>query len=216
MKRLMGILSLAACTGAEETGPPQITVDWSPVTLGVVGVPMKETFHFDMQFTNIGGELLTLESVTVKGDYRCSFEFDGPDVTDIATTESAFIRGYYSPPSEGEDRDLDRGDFEREGLPGLRRVDLRPGRAWRRGRGHRGTGVPGPRSQRGELREERDAPVGRSQRGGFRWRFPLLPLGTRGADGRPLPRMCAIRTPWADLIPQHASRVAVRGPPSRT
>ena len=104
MKRLMGFLLLAACSGEEASGPAQITVDWSPVTLGVVGLPQKDEFHFDMQFTNIGGELLTLESVTVKGDYRCSFEFDGPDVTEVATTESMFIRGYYAPPSEGVDQ----------------------------------------------------------------------------------------------------------------
>jgi hypothetical protein len=104
MKRRMGFVLLAACSGQEEAGPAQITVDWSPVTLGVVGLPMEEEFHFDMQFTNIGGELLTLESVSVKGDSRCAFSFDGPDITEIATTESAFIRGYYAPPSEGEDQ----------------------------------------------------------------------------------------------------------------
>jgi len=105
MKRFMGfVVVLAACTGEEESGPPQITVDWSPVTLGVVGLPQKDSFHFDMQFTNIGGELLTVESVSVKGDYRCAFSFEGPDETEIPTTESMFVRGYYEPPSEGEDQ----------------------------------------------------------------------------------------------------------------
>jgi hypothetical protein len=104
MKRLMACVLLAACGGQEETGPAQITVDWSPVTLGVHGLPQKEEFHFDMQFTNIGGELLTLESVTVKGDSRCAFTFEGPDITEIAATESAFIRGFYAPTSEGEDQ----------------------------------------------------------------------------------------------------------------
>jgi hypothetical protein len=106
MKRLMLVLFAMGCKPAEEKGPPQITVDWSPVTLGVVGLPMEQPFDFDMQFTNIGGELLTLESVTVKGDYRCAFNpaFEGPDVTDIATTESAFIRGHYWPSTEGEDQ----------------------------------------------------------------------------------------------------------------
>lgn len=95
---------LTGCNGEDAgKGPASITVGLSPVNYGVVEVGGQTLYH-DMQLTNTGGDLLTIESIYLHGDHRCSFDFEGPDSVEIPGTQSTFLRLWYVPEEAGEDQ----------------------------------------------------------------------------------------------------------------
>jgi len=97
----MLVVACAACTAT----PPQISVDVSPVNVGVRSIdPDLDPRHFDLQFTNRGEQTLIIESVTWRGDQNCAFDFEGPDVSELGEDDAAFLRGFYKPTVVGEDQ----------------------------------------------------------------------------------------------------------------
>ncbi|MBW2256180.1 MAG: hypothetical protein JRI25_16510 [Deltaproteobacteria bacterium] len=82
----MLVVACAACTAT----PPQISVDVSPVNVGVRSIdPDLDPRHFDLQFTNRGEQ---------------TFDFEGPDVSELGEDDAAFMRGFYKPTVVGEDQ----------------------------------------------------------------------------------------------------------------
>lgn len=85
--------------------PPEIWIDVSPVNVGIRSTdPDLGALHFDVQLYNRGEETLVIETVAVRGDQRCAFDWQGPDVLELPQDGSAFIRGFYKPLEEGEDQ----------------------------------------------------------------------------------------------------------------
>jgi hypothetical protein len=95
---------LLACAGCTST-PPQISIDVSPVNVGIRSIdPDLEPRHFDLQFTNRGEQTLIIESVTWRADENCAFDFEGPDVAELGEDDAAFVRGQYQPTVAAEDQ----------------------------------------------------------------------------------------------------------------
>ena len=95
------VLFATGCTSSEAL-PPEISVDISPVNVGVWSTDAAP-LHFDLQLRNTGEEALVIQQVIIRGDTRCSFAFQGPDKEQISGKEASFIRGWYDPDSVGED-----------------------------------------------------------------------------------------------------------------
>ena len=95
------VLLIAGC----ETTPPEISIDISPVNCGIRSTdPDLDPYEFNLQLINLGEQTLVIEDVVYRGDQNCSFNFEGPDVTELGFEETAFIRGFWAPTVEGEDQ----------------------------------------------------------------------------------------------------------------
>lgn len=106
MKKITAVCALLICFGCDEDlSPPEISIEISPIR-----VPDFELFpdagphHFDYQLLNRGDQVLKIDSVAFRGDQYCSFEFQGPDRMEVTQSEPAFIRGWYRPQGETEDK----------------------------------------------------------------------------------------------------------------
>jgi hypothetical protein len=102
MKHLMvifivGLLLCGACD--EESSPAELWIDIEPpIWAGNRSIdPDISPRDFNLQLTNRGDEVLTIDSVIKRGDSNCAFVFDGPDITKLMHNESAFIRVLYKP-----------------------------------------------------------------------------------------------------------------------
>ena len=99
------IFSLGFCGCTEELDPPEIWIDISPVNVGARSIDLAvEPRRFDLQLTNRGEEVLVIDSIAIKGDQNCAFEFIGPDINELAQDERAFIRGWYGPTIAADDQ----------------------------------------------------------------------------------------------------------------
>ncbi len=58
--------------------------------------------RFDLQLSNRGMDALLIDGIEVSGDSTCAFTFEGPDLMELYTEESSFLRGWYQPTKLGE------------------------------------------------------------------------------------------------------------------
>jgi hypothetical protein len=98
------ILCIGCSEGKEEQAPPEISIDVSPVWVGVRSIaedaPAKQ---FDLQIRNVGEQTLELGKVSIEGDQHCAFHWKGPDERSLGANGSAFIRMWYKPLVNGND-----------------------------------------------------------------------------------------------------------------
>jgi hypothetical protein len=113
---VLGCVSFLMACEQQTITPAQIGVDISPVYVGMRSTnPSIGPIHFDLQVYNTGDQVLTISSVTARGDQHCAFIFEGtadcadpcrtpsPDRVTLGKNEAAFIRGYYQPTVAADD-----------------------------------------------------------------------------------------------------------------
>ena len=98
-------LLLVGCGERDDASdPPQISVDVSPVWVGVRSIAEEATPKtFDLQIRNIGEQTLEISDVSVRADQHCAFTWEGPDITSVKAHDAAFIRMEYEPTVRGDD-----------------------------------------------------------------------------------------------------------------
>jgi hypothetical protein len=95
---VIGAVALVFSGCEAELDPPEITVDLSPVYMGVRMVdPSAEPLVFNLMISNRGEEELKIESLTKVGDQNCAFEVKGPDLMTLGEDESSFVNVRYQP-----------------------------------------------------------------------------------------------------------------------
>jgi len=87
------------CTSATGPGTPLLWVDRSVIELGPV--ELQQTVTFSVQLGNEGGGAVKIEGLEILADGDCAFTVQGPDVVNVTGEQHAFVRGEFSPSTEG-------------------------------------------------------------------------------------------------------------------